>query len=107
MGWRKSTRSIEAVTTDARQWRNAAIAAHLSIIDSTTPPKTCPRLLASWGIISSEVSCWLSWTALLRRNWVVGSGGVGRRESRDEDYFPRFDGDGGKHTAYHDWDDFQ
>jgi hypothetical protein len=67
IGSRKSTRSIDAVTTGARQCRNAEMAAHLSIIDMITPPKTCPMLFASPGIISSEVSCWLSLTGLVDR----------------------------------------
>src|SRR5437899_6750790 len=67
MGSRKSTRSIDAVTTLARLWRNAQMAAVLSIIDSTTPPNTCPMLFASPGIMSSDVSCMLSLTALIAR----------------------------------------
>src|SRR6185312_6905331 len=64
MGSRKSTRSIDAVTTDARLCRNAAIAAVLSIIERITPPNTCPMLFACSGIMSSDVSCWLSRTGL-------------------------------------------
>src|SRR5579885_1211285 len=62
IGSRKSTRSIDAVTTDARLCRKAAIAAHLSIIDRMTPPNTWPMLFACSGIMSSDVSCWLSLT---------------------------------------------
>src|SRR5437773_11693930 len=67
MGSRKSTRSMEAVTTLLREWRKAAIAAHLSIMERITPPNTWPRLFASPGIIISEVSGWLSLTAFAGR----------------------------------------
>src|SRR5215467_6661270 len=40
------------------------MAAHLSINERITPPNTWPRLLACSGIMSSDVSCWLSRTAL-------------------------------------------
>src|ERR687895_1778708 len=86
-GSRKSTRSIETVTTCCRQCLKAAIAAALSINDRITPPKTFPRLLASWGIISSEVSCWDSLTVLAGRV-IRGVGeaegaGHGAREGAD------------------------
>src|SRR6185312_11223803 len=58
------------------------MAADLSIIDRMTPPNTCPMLLACSGIMSSEVSCWLSWTGLTGR---IGNGTdvIGRRTQRD------------------------
>src|SRR5579884_555933 len=92
MGSRKSTRSIDAVTTDARLCRKAAIAAHLSIIERMTPPNTWPMLLACSGIMSSEVSCWLSWTDFEGRiewaNGRVGAWACGRiAERRDTGIF--------------------
>src|SRR5262249_27923900 len=44
-----------------------AIAAHLSIIERITPPNTCPMLFECSGIMSSDVSCWLSRTVLIGR----------------------------------------
>ena len=66
-------RSIDTVTTFMRECRNAAMAAHLSIIERMTPPKTWPRLFASCGIISSEVSCCDSLTVLAGR-FIAGGG---------------------------------
>jgi len=56
IGSRKSTRSIDAVTHVARAWRMAETAAVVSIMARMEPPKTCPRLLASVGIIMRDVS---------------------------------------------------
>jgi hypothetical protein len=67
IGSRKSTRSIEAVTTAVLACRIAAIAAVLSIIESMTPPNTCPKLFAFCGIMMSEVSCCDSRTGFPRR----------------------------------------
>ena len=59
--------AIDAVTTLAREWRNAAIAAVLSIIESMTPPKMWPRLFASCGIMRCVVSRADSFTVLASR----------------------------------------
>src|ERR1041384_8435862 len=58
------------------------MAADLSIIERMTPPNTCPMLFACSGIMSSEVSCWLSRTGLTGR---IGNGAhdVSGRERRD------------------------
>src|SRR5215213_7398983 len=67
------------VTHAARACRNAATAAALSIIDRITPPKTCPRTFASCGIISSEVSCWLSLGVRAARGFIPLLPGSGER----------------------------
>jgi len=63
-GWRKFSSSTEAVTHTRFVWREAAMAAAMSIMCIRRPPRRLPRRLVSFGSTISVISTWEERTLL-------------------------------------------